>query len=164
MHSAVVPSTKTTKLVPDHVQSLQLLRRYFIQMYPIFKRVTMTWHGPNGTRITDSAMGHLLNNARASRCMSGSLNHALPFTILAYTYCTALSRQTCSSNTPWSRDRYAHDVFEWNIWPWWLVLVLQGRCPIFKWSHCNSLEDRVPVDFIYGYPIFQWVAVTWQKW
>ena len=26
----------------------------------------------------------------------------------------------------------------------------------------NSLKDRVPVDFIYGYPIFKWIAVTWQ--
>ena len=23
------------------------------------------------------------------------------------------------------------------------------------WSHCSSFEDRVPVDFIYGYLIFQ---------
>ena len=25
-------------------------------------------------------------------------------------------------------------------------------------SHCNWLEDRVPVDEIYGYPIFKWVV------
>ena len=24
-------------------------------------------------------------------------------------------------------------------------------------NHCNSFEDRVPVDFIYGYPIVKWV-------
>ena len=30
-------------------------------------------------------------------------------------------------------------------------------------SHCISCEDRVPVDFIYGCPIFKWVAVTWLK-
>ena len=30
-------------------------------------------------------------------------------------------------------------------------------------SHCNSFEDRVPVDLIYGYPIFKWVALTWFK-
>ena len=28
-------------------------------------------------------------------------------------------------------------------------------------SHCNSFEDRAPVDFIYGCPIFKRVAVTW---
>ena len=28
---------------------------------------------------------------------------------------------------------------------------------------CTALEDRSPVDFIYGYPIFQWVAVTRNK-
>ena len=26
--------------------------------------------------------------------------------------------------------------------------------------HCNSFEDRVPVDFNYGCPILEWVAVT----
>ena len=26
---------------------------------------------------------------------------------------------------------------------------------------CNSFEDRAPVDFIYGCPIFKWVAETW---
>ena len=31
-------------------------------------------------------------------------------------------------------------------------------------SQCNSLEDRVPVDFIYGYPLCQWVAVTRKGW
>ena len=28
----------------------------------------------------------------------------------------------------------------------------------------TRLKDGVPVDFIYGYPIFKWVAVTWQGW
>ena len=27
-------------------------------------------------------------------------------------------------------------------------------------SHCNSFEDWAPVDFIYGCPIFKWVAET----
>ena len=30
-----------------------------------------------------------------------------------------------------------------------------------KSSHCNSFEDWAIVDFIYGCPIFKWVAVTW---
>ena len=30
-------------------------------------------------------------------------------------------------------------------------------------SHCYSFEDQAPVDFIYGCPIFKWVAVTWLK-
>ena len=30
-----------------------------------------------------------------------------------------------------------------------------------KESHCNSLEDRAPVDGIYGGPIFKWIVVTW---
>ena len=34
---------------------------------------------------------------------------------------------------------------------------------LFSLSHCNSYEDRVPVDEIYGCPIFRWVAVTWLK-
>ena len=28
------------------------------------------------------------------------------------------------------------------------------------WRHCNLFENRVPVDKIYGYPIFKWVAMT----
>ena len=29
-------------------------------------------------------------------------------------------------------------------------------------SLCNSFEDWAPVDFIYGCPIFKWVAKTWK--
>ena len=32
---------------------------------------------------------------------------------------------------------------------------------VIKQSHCNSFEVRAPVNFIYGCPIFQWVAETW---
>ena len=28
-------------------------------------------------------------------------------------------------------------------------------------SHCNSLEDLVPLDFIYAYLILKWIEVTW---
>ena len=28
-------------------------------------------------------------------------------------------------------------------------------------SDCNSFVDRVPVDWIYGCPIFKWVAASW---
>ena len=28
-------------------------------------------------------------------------------------------------------------------------------------DHCNSFEDRASVYFIFGYPIFRWVAETW---
>ena len=31
-------------------------------------------------------------------------------------------------------------------------------------SQCNSFEDRVPVDEIYGYLIFKWVAVAELQW
>ena len=30
----------------------------------------------------------------------------------------------------------------------------------FHWSQCNSFEERVPLNFIDGYPFFKWVAVT----
>ena len=33
---------------------------------------------------------------------------------------------------------------------------------IFKSSHCNSFEDRIPEDFIY--PIFKWTAIKSLKW
>ena len=46
-------------------------------------------------------------------------------------------------------------------WPPLLGLYLYGAIP-FKSSHCNLFEDRAPVDFIYGCPIFKWVAAeTW---
>ena len=31
-------------------------------------------------------------------------------------------------------------------------------------SWCNLFDDRVPVDEIYRYHIFKWVALTWQGW
>ena len=43
---------------------------------------------------------------------------------------------------------------------WWPLLELPCWCPIFEWSHCNSLEGQPPVDFIHGYPIF---LNTWGK-
>ena len=46
------------------------------------------------------------------------------------------------------------DVF----WHWAL-----SWCPIFKSSHCTSFENWLPIDFIYGYPIFKRGAVTWQE-
>ena len=30
----------------------------------------------------------------------------------------------------------------------------------FHWSQCNSYEERVPLNFIDGYPFFKWVAVA----
>ena len=44
---------------------------------------------------------------------------------------------------------------------WRLLLGLLSLSPILKSSHCNSFEDWFPVDFIYGNPIFKWVAETW---
>ena len=32
---------------------------------------------------------------------------------------------------------------------------------LLKVSRCNSFDDRAPVDFIYGCPIFRWVSETW---
>ena len=48
--------------------------------------------------------------------------------------------------------------------PWWPLLGLPTLYPIIESSHCNSFEDQVPVDFIYGYLIFKWVAVAWYRW
>ena len=28
---------------------------------------------------------------------------------------------------------------------------------------CNSFEDWAPIDFVYGCPIFKWVAAMWPK-
>ena len=43
---------------------------------------------------------------------------------------------------------------------WWPLLGLLSWYPLIYSSHCNSFEDRVPVDGIYGYPIFKWVTVA----
>ena len=40
------------------------------------------------------------------------------------------------------------------------VAIILVPCHVLS-SLCNSFEDRAPVDFIYGCPIFKWVAVTW---
>ena len=34
----------------------------------------------------------------------------------------------------------------------------------FSRSHCNSFEEEISVDEIYGYLMFKWVAVTGQDW
>ena len=54
-------------------------------------------------------------------------------------------------------------ILEWGISP-------SGHCwnhrpgtPSILSSHCNSLQERVPVDEIYGYPILKRVAVTWHE-
>ena len=49
----------------------------------------------------------------------------------------------------------------WDMPPRRYLLELPFRYPYFKSSHCNSFEDRAPVDFIYGCLIFVWVAETW---
>ena len=35
---------------------------------------------------------------------------------------------------------------------------------VIQSNHCNSFEDEVPVDIIYGYPNFKWVVVSWKSW
>ena len=46
--------------------------------------------------------------------------------------------------------------------PWRVLLGRLSSCPVLMSSHSDWLEDRVPVDDIYGYPIFESVAMTWQ--
>ena len=48
----------------------------------------------------------------------------------------------------------------WNMSPWWPLLGLMSRYPIFKWNHYNSFEHWAPTDLINRYPTFKWVAVT----
>ena len=42
----------------------------------------------------------------------------------------------------------------------WPILGLH-YCYISFNGLCNSVEDQAPVDFIYGCPIYNWVAETW---
>ena len=50
----------------------------------------------------------------------------------------------------------------------WILSMLPYGITRQQWvkksNCCNSFVDRVPVDFIYGYLIFKWVAVTLQEW
>ena len=41
---------------------------------------------------------------------------------------------------------------------WWTFLVLLPLCLMFPTSICKSSEDLVPVDFVYWWPIFKWIA------
>ena len=54
----------------------------------------------------------------------------------------------------------AHNA-QYGMSPWWPLLEILSWYPVMKSSLCNSFEDRAPVDFIYGCPIFKWVAKTW---
>ena len=53
---------------------------------------------------------------------------------------------------------------QWDMSLWWPSLGLLNWYPLTLSRHCNSFEDRVPVDLICGYAIFNWIAVTWQGW
>ena len=52
-------------------------------------------------------------------------------------------------------------TYVWGMSPSWPVLGLLSWCSIFQSCQRHSFEDRAPVDFIYGCPIFGWVAGTW---
>ena len=46
----------------------------------------------------------------------------------------------------------------WNVSSWWPLPGLLFWYPICKSSLCNTFEEQVPIDFIYGYLIIKWVA------
>ena len=46
--------------------------------------------------------------------------------------------------------------------PWRATPGLLSWCPIFKSRHCNSFEDRSPVDFIYG-QCWKFPQVRWSE-
>ena len=48
--------------------------------------------------------------------------------------------------------------------PWKPLQQLISWYPIFKSSHCNSFDDRAPMDFFTGSLILKWAAefTTWQ--
>ena len=48
----------------------------------------------------------------------------------------------------------------WHV-SWQPLLEQLSWYPVMLSSLCNSFEDRAPIDFIYGCPIFKWVAETW---
>ena len=49
---------------------------------------------------------------------------------------------------------------KYGMSPWWPLLELPNTYAIIQLSHSNSSAYRKPIDFIYGYLIFKWVAVT----
>ena len=46
-------------------------------------------------------------------------------------------------------------------WGWWFETPSRPLLRQCNGSHWNLFEDRTPVDFIYRYPSFNWVAETW---
>ena len=53
----------------------------------------------------------------------------------------------------WIQSTIPIPPWQYGMSYWWQLHGLQSWCPIFKSRICNSFED-----FIYGYPIFKWVA------
>ena len=48
---------------------------------------------------------------------------------------------------------------QWGMSPWLPLYRLPNQHPIFSSTHCNSYNYQVRIS---GYPIFIWIAVTWQ--
>ena len=58
------------------------------------------------------------------------------------------------------QDRHNTSLTNEHMSPWQPLLGLLTWSPIFKSSHCNSLEDRAPVDLIFGCPLSVWAAIN----
>ena len=44
------------------------------------------------------------------------------------------------------------------------LLELSSWCPVFKSSHCFSVEDQSPIDYTNGWQIFKGDAFIWRRW
>ena len=98
---------------------------------------------------------------------------------------------TCVMHVPWCMSGSLSNGFLWSRWGGENVPGTPGACATRNFtylvrgpwdmspgshccghypgimpcnvSYCNSFEDRAPVDFIYGCPIFKWVTVALLK-
>ena len=52
-------------------------------------------------------------------------------------------------------------LIAYQMSPWWPSLGPLSWWLIVKSSPRNSFEDQTPINFIYGCPIFKWVAENW---
>ena len=72
----------------------------------------------------------------------------------------AVAYLKCIHNAVVQHGESRHYVKAWQSGDQNRILRILSWCHLFKTTHCNSLEDGAPVDFIYGCPIFKWIAET----
>ena len=134
-----------------------------------YSRLLYRGHFSAGVMTEVIKIHHLMfARARGQLCRTLQGSNACLQTGILYTssrqwLCTAIPTTYVNENFYIHQNDIVYVDLTWDLSPASHLLGPLSWYPTCKWSHCNSFEDRAPVDEIYGCPIFEWVAGTWLK-